>query len=66
MGWVYRRADQHHCELPNLAGLTAAAPGDIWQCGACSTYYVVRDSQRDGVYLAKATPQEVAAKVKPT
>lgn len=48
MTWLFRHADQHVCKKPELHH---ARPGDLWRCDECMVIWVVREDQRDGMYM---------------
>lgn len=60
MGWVVRDADEHHCNPPFMLPKDAQ-PQDVYQCDGCAQYFVVEDSQRDGLYLVKSTLERAKA-----
>ncbi len=68
MGWVYRKADQHECQKPELPGRLSYGgdiliwPGDVWQCddAMCGIYWVVVEDQRDGLYWSRANAKQIS------
>jgi hypothetical protein len=58
-GWVYRKADQHECNTPDIPPRGDVHPGDVWRCGKCGQVWVVKDSQMDGLYIVKASERDL-------